>query len=223
LIRRFSALGLNGLLNADTHVLIFASADELEKRDKNFVCLDRFLLTRSAYTCYSDAMKSTLVLLFLSFCLCACGSDSNSPSANNQAGGSQPPVEQVSNGVMDLGSSKPYITDMLDESQNNWVQPSTINTSINTVKAHFVFNSQDNSEIFVDPNLGNLVFCKGRPTVEFDLGDATGNSQQIQIRTRTSISSNTDYILNVTISNVNCTGTGNEALALPFGLRLDHQ
>ncbi len=168
-------------------------------------------------------MKTTLALILFCFCLNACNSDSDTPSTSAQGAGSQSPVAQINNGVMDLGTFTPYVADFLDESQNNWVEPSEINTSIRTVKAHFDFNSQDNSEIFIDPNLGNLVYCNGRPTVEFDLVDSEGNSQSIQVRTPSRVSSNTNYILNVTISNVSCTGTGNQALALPFGLRLDHQ
>lgn len=156
-----------------------------------------------------------IAFIFLSLVCISCSSGGGSSSNNN------PDVsqnnQQGSNGVIDLGTGKAFVTEMLDESRYNFLEPKGLGLNIVSVKAHFRFSSQGNTQLFVDPDYDNLPYCNGvKPTVTFNLQDSQ-SSVDVPSRTRIAIASSTDYVLNVTLSNLKCT---EDSVALMFGLRL---
>ncbi|MBC7691348.1 MAG: hypothetical protein H7222_06225 [Methylotenera sp.] len=145
------------------------------------------------------------------FALQGCGSG----EPNSDLLKTTPPQRQqprIVDGVMDLGAADALVTDILNESRNNFVHSSHLQ-NVHTVKADFRFNSGSHSAFFIDPDLG-LRNCQGtQPFVTWSLQNLQGD-RTVQARTEVPVTLHTDYVLHVHVESLHC-----EEFSVVFGLR----
>ncbi len=150
-------------------------------------------------------LRNAICLLILCLLLTACGSESDSTD-RSAPGKNSPPTIKIVNGELDLGAGKILVTESLDESRYNNVNPKGLTSEVRAVLAHAPFKTDANTFILIDPDYQNF-YCENgtRPTVSFALTEA-GKTRSVKARERVVVSPYTDYLLQIRFDRMNCTG-----------------
>jgi hypothetical protein len=147
---------------------------------------------------------SVLIVLGLSSCTYTADS--------TDSGAVQP---QADYGVVDLGEGRVVVTDVLDESRNNNVNPHGLDSSVHTVTTHASFYTGSDSYIYLDPDFHSLRCDNGAyPNLRVSLNRGYGETS-FSPRTRVYVSPYTDYVLTLTFDLDHCY----DEFSFWFGLR----